>query len=211
MATASAPTEPTITIPAHKRETCGADRNGRICRLRAGHGTDHLGYGNCKFHGGLTPNGIVHAARLEGAALAEEHNMEPHEALLMCVRLAAGEVAYFTSKVTQLEAEQITVRLERSRTGENDYTETSNQHELNIWVRARHDAIDRLARYSKTALDAGVQERQVRLAEQFVADIAGVFDFVLSRLGVRNHPDANEVVREGLRLIEGGAQRELAA
>lgn len=31
---------------------CGAERKGRLCGQLAGFGTDHLGYGRCKFHGG---------------------------------------------------------------------------------------------------------------------------------------------------------------
>lgn len=37
---------------------CGGKRRDGLpggCRLRAGHGTSHLGYGRCKFHGGATP------------------------------------------------------------------------------------------------------------------------------------------------------------
>ena len=34
-------------------DICGAkNRNGEPCKLRAGWGTDHLGEGRCKFHGG---------------------------------------------------------------------------------------------------------------------------------------------------------------
>ncbi len=36
---------------------CGAVRNGKPCGREAGWGTDHLGYGHCKHHGGLSPNG----------------------------------------------------------------------------------------------------------------------------------------------------------
>lgn len=38
---------------------CGANRTKREgwCHLRAGWGTDHVGSGRCRFHGGLTPRG----------------------------------------------------------------------------------------------------------------------------------------------------------
>jgi len=41
------------------RATCGAKRrqgDGAECKLRAGQGTDHLGVGRCKYHGGSTRN-----------------------------------------------------------------------------------------------------------------------------------------------------------
>lgn len=39
--------------------TCGAKSKstGQPCKLKAGYGTDHLGTGRCKFHGGKTPRG----------------------------------------------------------------------------------------------------------------------------------------------------------
>jgi len=38
------------------RERCGAKtRTGGVCRLKAGKGTDHVGLGRCKYHGGSTP------------------------------------------------------------------------------------------------------------------------------------------------------------
>jgi phage FluMu protein Com len=33
---------------------CGALKKGKACRLPAGYGTDHPGYGRCKMHGGAT-------------------------------------------------------------------------------------------------------------------------------------------------------------
>jgi hypothetical protein len=46
---------------------CGAQRrSGGTCRKPAGSGTNHLGYGACKLHGGCTP-----AANTYATALAE--------------------------------------------------------------------------------------------------------------------------------------------
>jgi hypothetical protein len=40
----------------HDGRTCGAKtRKGTSCQARAGHGTDHVGQGKCKLHGGATP------------------------------------------------------------------------------------------------------------------------------------------------------------
>jgi len=38
-------------------EQCNARKRAGdgYCKLRAGHGTDHVGLGRCKFHGGTTP------------------------------------------------------------------------------------------------------------------------------------------------------------
>lgn len=49
-----------------EKKLCGAKRNKRegTCTLVAGYGTDHVGYGKCKFHLGSTKN-MVRAAQKE--------------------------------------------------------------------------------------------------------------------------------------------------
>ena len=47
--------------PATSKQTKGP------CGQAAGHGTDHVGFGLCKWHGGLSPGGKVQAERLEQA------------------------------------------------------------------------------------------------------------------------------------------------
>lgn len=58
--------------PAKKKQVkrCGAKtREGGECKLKAGQGTEHPGYGRCKYHGGNTPAHKAAAAR--EAATAE--------------------------------------------------------------------------------------------------------------------------------------------
>src|SRR4051794_2422133 len=63
---AGRPRQPTKRAHAMTGALCGAQRrNGDPCRRPAGWGTQHAGYGACKLHGGSTPNGHVHAAKLE--------------------------------------------------------------------------------------------------------------------------------------------------
>lgn len=48
----------------------GVDQPWPWCRMRAGRGTDHVGVGSCRNHGGATPNGRT-AARLRLAELVQ--------------------------------------------------------------------------------------------------------------------------------------------
>ncbi len=42
-----------LGLPPNAVPDCGATtRGGNVCRLKAGHGTDHYGLGTCKYHGG---------------------------------------------------------------------------------------------------------------------------------------------------------------
>lgn len=191
---------------------CGArKRNGDRCKQTAGWGTDHPGTGACKNHGGNTRSHVVKAARVAAATLGEELDLEPHEALLQCVHSAAGLVAYTRAKVTALEDGAVVVEHVKERVADGDarggsYIERSNQAELHIWVRAYHDDLDRLARFSKMALDAGVEERRVRAAERFADSFATALQGILGDLALtpEQQKRAPEIVRRHLIVLEGG-------
>ena len=50
-------------------ELCGSKKKQGTgtCTKPAGWGTDHVGFGNCKLHGGASPNGVKHAEKQEAA------------------------------------------------------------------------------------------------------------------------------------------------
>jgi hypothetical protein len=65
---------------------------------------------------------------------------------------------------------------------EGSYVKTSSDAQLHVWIRARHDATNRLARYSKMAIDAGVSERQIAYAERLGGRIGELLKGVLGEL-----------------------------
>lgn len=198
-------------------ERCGAKtRAGGRCQRASGWGTGHSGVGRCKFHGGASPQaevgGAIALARQEAVVMGRPLAMEPHEALLECIRIAAGEVAYASERIAALEETDavgpvITTRPLKHEKGAESRTERVHEEgepRLHIWIVVRQRAMDRLVNYSKIALNAGVEERRVRLAEQQGALIAGAIRRILESLGVANHPQAPAVVRRELTLIAGG-------
>jgi hypothetical protein len=119
-------------------EQCAArTRSGGRCRRPAGHGTEHLGLGRCKLHGGSTPSQIERARRelaarelaVMGAAIA----VGPTQALLECVYRAAGQAAWLRLKVESLAPEEVVC------VGAHG---TPAPH---TWVRMEQEALDRLA------------------------------------------------------------------
>src|SRR4051812_22397185 len=83
---------------------CGAKRrNGEPCRLFAGQGTNHKGVGRCRLHGGATRNHTKHAAKVEAERrlmrFGEPLEVDPVEAMLTMLRLAAGHVAYLRQQL----------------------------------------------------------------------------------------------------------------
>jgi len=45
------------------------DQRGKVCNHTAGWGTDHVGWGSCKLHGGSTRAGRAAALRQAGEAM----------------------------------------------------------------------------------------------------------------------------------------------
>lgn len=192
------------------RALCGAKtRRGTSCRKSAGAGTDHPGFGHCRNHGGCTPNGEVFAARLEASSLAIEYGVEPHEALLRAVGQAARWELYCREKVAALEADGTDLTVERTvvrQTATGTVVERSNDSRLHIWVKAHVQAVRDLASISKTAIDAGVEERRVRVAEALGGQLADVLGAIFNELELTAEQRrlAQPVVRRHLVALEGG-------
>src|SRR4051812_4797269 len=79
---------------------CGArNRQGEPCSNRAGKGTNHVGFGRCSSHGGRTPSGQAHGAKLAAVAalgpVGGEVDVNPLDALLFTVRRGSGLATYY--------------------------------------------------------------------------------------------------------------------
>jgi hypothetical protein len=196
--------------------TCGAKRRrGGPCTKPAGWGTDHQGIGQCKLHGGSTPNANKNAAVKIAQSMGEAIDIQPHEALLACVQITAGEVAYCTLRIQELKTEEYTghpeAYIEESWGDGGKQVTKQLPVQLNIWIVARRDAMDRLARYAKMALDAGVEERRVRLAEGMAAQLAPVLDAIMRELELtpKQKEKAPAIVERNLLTLEGPAAFEV--
>lgn len=171
-------------------ERCNAKtRSGGECQRPAGWGTLHVGAGNCKLHGGSTRNGELSGAltlaQREAKALGREVPIHPHDAIVWCIEIAAGELMYANEKVAHLPVD--------------DWLG-------NPWVAFRNQANDRLIGYAAVAAKVGIEERRIRLAEQHGERIAKVIRAVLLDRGVDpDAPETRESVRRHLTLVAGEA------
>jgi hypothetical protein len=128
--------------------------------------------------------------------------VEPHEALLEEVHRAAGHVAWLGEVVGQLERSQVVHGITRTVQLPDGSRTVEARAAINIWVKLYQEERDRLVRVAKAAIDAGVEERQVRLAEGQAQQLAHVIRTVLTDLG---HDPADQRVRKVVRfrLLEG--------
>jgi hypothetical protein len=135
---------------------CGAKtRRGdrHPCRLAAGHGTDHVGYGNCRYHTGNTTPGRVHGEREKIAALTrhaigEAAPIAPSDAMELSVWLANATVGYW-----------------RARLAEEDRPSPA-------LVECYRRALQDLSKFSHRAVESKVAERQAQATERLAEQIA---------------------------------------
>lgn len=179
---------------------CGAKtRSGGKCGQAAGLGTDHLGHGRCKWHGGASPAGRK-AANREAAltfargALGADVPASPVDAMEESVRLAAGLIAYYRHQLADAAAK---------RGG----PDTARIAEL---VGPYTDAIRLEKDVSSAALHAGVAERRQRLAEREAELFAqAIADGLREAFGELATPERRalfaDVVERRLLVLEGSA------
>jgi hypothetical protein len=153
---------------------CGAKtRDGTPCELRAGFGTEHVGFGRCRFHAGRSPSGNLAAERQRLDAQAADaastfglpRDVDPAEALGNEVNRSQGHVDWLGARLAETDTHDLTS------------PRTLALHEG--YLRERQH----LARVAKAALDAGVAERRVRITEAQSAMFDVVLGAILSDLG----------------------------
>lgn len=217
---------------------CNVVRKGKQCRQRAGYGTDHVGIGPCKHHGGSTPLVRQHhkdilADRRAAAALAQfgmaTTEADPETVLLDLVSEAAGNVAWLGEQVNALAEDNA----DPDPTGQGQAARPMWSRASTGYVKGRHlfgpkvtvDALgnehvvgederamvrlygqwaDRLAKYAKAALDAGIEKRRVEMAERQGETIVVVVNNVLVQLGLDDSQieRARVLVAEQFRALE---------
>ena len=211
-------------MTASTKPLCGGEkRKGGKCGRPAGWGTVHPGVGTCKLHGGSAPaaelKGLIELARREQHVMGAPLSIEPQDAILECIRIAAGEVSHASERIAELEEDDavgpvVTHSLRRVDAGERSYKNTSSAEQLtadtrsgppalHIWIIVRQRAMDRLVNYSFAALKAGIEERRVRVAEQQGMLLAQAIQGILRELHVDQRPEVAGIVRRHLALVAG--------
>lgn len=178
----------TAGVAPSGRDSCGGKtRSGGSCGRPAGWGTEHVGIGRCKLHGGSTPNhnkaAQVEQARRDVELFKARKDVHPAEALLELVQWTAGEVDYWRQRVRELDEADLTWGVVREKVGGEDHG-TTREARPHVAYAMYVDAAKRLEAHSVAALRAGIEERAVRVAESAGQQLAGVVRAVLDRLGL---------------------------
>jgi hypothetical protein len=180
--------------------------DGLQCKRVAGHGTNHKGRGPCSAHGGRAPNWDIH---FEKEAVVERMrtygspiDVEPHVALIEKVRRTTGHVAWLHEVVSELAHEMDDGAPIGGLTQTNLKTLTQSP---SVWIEMYQEERRMLARVCKMALDAGVNERAVRVAEAQGEAFAGAIKAILADLGLSKEQQklVPATVRKHLTLLAG--------
>ena len=150
----------------------------------------------CRAHGGASKKSRAAAARnLEQEKLARvarrlgtpHTDLDPAQALLDLVAAKAGEVEWLRHQVETLESDgelwwgttKQSVEDDAALGTKTSYTTEARQH---IVYAMLHKAQDQLARYAAETLKAGVDERQVRVAERTGEQFEAVLTSLLTAI-----------------------------
>lgn len=145
----------------------------RFCSKNAGYGTvTHVGYGNCKFHGGSTPNGATSGERLMikeessamivkeaqlpatvGQRLSSPSSIAPPEVEVL---LLAGEMKEWAA----------VMRERISDLSSFDITDAAGVEHARALVELYERALDRYSELIQFMIKIGVRERVVAIQEQ---------------------------------------------
>lgn len=173
------------------------------CLQPAGQGTSHPGIGHCKFHGGNTPAGNKHAARLYAQTISASQKQKfggdrdlvevnPEQALIEEVRRSVAMVRWLEERIGewQYEAAPIDEKadwpltrlgglpqlIDETSRGASSFTDERE------WLLLYREERTHSARVSKMAIDAGLAERMVRLAEDQGRLLASAIHAILDAL-----------------------------
>lgn len=177
---------------------CGAKtRKGATCRRPAGWGTDHNGFGNCKFHFGSTPNNGTAARKAQATeaviAFGLPREVDPHTALIEEVRRTAGAVSWLQEKIQSYIPDDLIKAPE------------AGDQMGPLWLSKYKDERRHMVEVCRTAIACGIAERQVQQAEHLGAIVAEALRRSLKALGHEVTPEVLEVVSTQLRLVEEAA------
>lgn len=160
-----------FTVPTIKKKDvsfCGAmiRYTGEACGMGAGAGTAHWGVGACFRHD--TQRERAAGAWTVAHVIARIEDISPWEALLLAVKRAAAWARFYDTKLGEAP--------------DDDALAPNGSH--HHWVIAAERVNDKLARYSKMAVDAGVAAMLVQRARAEGEEIARVLNAAIGAAGL---------------------------
>jgi hypothetical protein len=147
------------------------------------------------------------AAKLAAESLAHSYGLpievDPQEALVQELHRTAGHVGYLKTLVDQLEEDKLHGKVGTEGAAEGKtFLAKSEPHVLVRMYQTERKMLERIA---KSCIEAGIEERRVRIAEDQGKLFAQVVQGILKDLNVdATDPDVGKIVRRNFTLIDSG-------
>lgn len=194
---------------ARKSPICGVTKDDKSmsgegqCCQPAGWGTEHVGFGPCKLHGGTLPSVAQYyigiRERQEMATYGDKIEIDPHSAVLETVHRTAGHVAWLFDKIQAISDVEGDMTLHQY---------TAMGIKASVWVEMYERERMMLLRASKAAVDMGVSERQVQLAEEQGRMIAMVLQQFIDSQDIGLTPAQRQVAPRVIRQLLSSMPRQ---
>lgn len=218
---------------------CGAQRpnqpEGVFCTRPKGWGTEHLGIGRCKRHGGSTPSHEVKAQREIAEQLVETHvrrtlgvleppkPVDPYTEIGLALWARKCAISWVEEQIATLEAAEVVWARTQEESGRDtghgtgmregdttrDHAKLRREAKVNVWVNLWNDLRREHDRLCVQAIGIGIAEREIKLAEQqgqMVADaLRAIFADPQLGLSAAQLEAAPDVADRHLRFIAGSA------
>lgn len=182
------------------RPRCGAAlrQSEGTCKKPPGWGTSHVGSGRCRLHGGNTRTQTVAAERQIAERRARQLLGELGQ--VAPVTDPAGELQLLAGEIVGMKnaAAALVAGLDEPR-----YRGANGTEQLRAEIVVYERSLDRAARVLGDMVKLGLEERQVRLAEEHGALIAQAIRAILADLQLTPEQQArvSEVVPRHLRAL----------
>lgn len=175
-----------------KDRHCGALKKqpnfpGDRCRRPKGWGTDHVGFGTCKLHGGNAPGHQVKAHREMAAVASATYGLpveiSPTLALMQEVWRTQGHVAWLGEVVATIDKDGLVWGLAEDVVGGKNHGKTFKAAP-NIWLNLYREERKHLAAVTRDAIKAGIEQSRLELEQQRASAISTAFFGTLDALGL---------------------------
>jgi hypothetical protein len=134
-------------------------------------------------------------------------SIEPQDAILQCIQISAGEVAYASEQIALLQAAEFVGEPRHTLVRKTDGATVTEIRQdppaLHVWIQVRQQAMDRLVAFSFAAIRAKIAEQRVQLARDQGLLLYQAVSAVLRAVGVADSPEVGAIVRRELTLVAG--------
>ena len=175
---------------AHGLRCGGTNRQGGPCEQPAGFGTDHTGSGNCKWHGGASPNGRKHALQQRAERALYQYEAAPVENPLTALQALAGRALALEQAIGDIVNDLTSIR----------YGSDAGGEQLRSEVAVLERAMDRAGRLLVDIAKLNIEDRLAKVTEAQTTMVADALAAVLGEMGLSAEQQRDARARVGRHL-----------